>query len=189
MNKQAIEKIYINFSLPINVQTANQLKGICVNLLGRHDPKELHFHISSPGGSVRDGIDLYNFLKALPCNIIMHNMGVIDSIATVIFMAGNEKYACPGTSFLFHGVGIQVPERMNYSKLQEIGSGLKVDEDKIAHLLAENCDLSEDEIKQFFSQGESKDLDFALDKKIIDEIKPAVIDKQFPIVHINMNIK
>ncbi len=53
--------------------------------------KEFYFLISSPGGSVNDGIVLYNFIKALPAKIIMHNIGVIDSIATVIFLAANER--------------------------------------------------------------------------------------------------
>jgi ATP-dependent protease ClpP protease subunit len=34
----------------------------------------------------------------------MHNTGAIDSIATVIFHAADERYAAPHASFLFHGI-------------------------------------------------------------------------------------
>ena len=34
----------------------------------------------------------------------MHNIGSIDSIANVIFLAGQKRYAAPNSSFLFHGI-------------------------------------------------------------------------------------
>jgi len=57
---------------------------------------------------VRDGVTLYNFIRSLPVKTIMHNIGIIDSIANVVFLAANERYANPSSSFLFHGVGFDV---------------------------------------------------------------------------------
>jgi ATP-dependent protease ClpP protease subunit len=31
-------------------------------------------------------------------------VGNVDSIGNVIFLAGQERYACPHTTFMFHGV-------------------------------------------------------------------------------------
>jgi len=67
-------------------------------------PDVLYFLFSSNGGSVNAGIALYNFLRALPVEIIMHNTGSIDSIATVIFLAADKRYAALHSTFLFHGV-------------------------------------------------------------------------------------
>ena len=34
----------------------------------------------------------------------MHNVGQVDSSANVIFLAADERYASPHTTFLFHGM-------------------------------------------------------------------------------------
>jgi ATP-dependent Clp protease protease subunit len=157
-------------------------------LYQNHKPKELYFLISSPGGSTKDGITLYNFLKAIPCDITMHNMGAIDSIAIIIFMAGDNRFACSGTSFHFHGVGIEPKGHHYLSRLKEMVSSIEDDEAKIAHIISNNSKLSEDEIRGYFNQGESKNSDFALDNDIISEVKQAAIDDQFPIHNLAINI-
>ena len=55
---------------------------------------------SSPGGNVSNGITIYNFLRALPVRMIIHNIGIVDSIANVIFLGIDERYAVPHSSFL-----------------------------------------------------------------------------------------
>ncbi len=44
--------------------------------------------LSTPGGQVMAGITGYNFLRALPFRLVIHNAGNIDSIRNAIFLAG-----------------------------------------------------------------------------------------------------
>lgn len=41
--------------------------------------------LSTPGGSVMNGLNLYNVLRALPFKIITHNVGNVDSIGMQLF--------------------------------------------------------------------------------------------------------
>ena len=61
--------------------------------------------LSSEVGSVMHGINLYNVLRALPVKLVTHNVGNVDSIGNAIFLAGEERYACQHSTFMFHGVG------------------------------------------------------------------------------------
>src|SRR5438876_762879 len=94
--------VYINFNSGITEPVVNKLMAACVEILAKSKPDTLYFMFASGGGAIDAGIVLYNFLRALPCKVIMHNTGAIDSIATVIFHAADERYAAPYASFLFH---------------------------------------------------------------------------------------
>jgi ATP-dependent Clp protease protease subunit len=162
---------------------------VCSELVAKQRPGTLYFLFSSNGGNVNAGITLYNFLKALPVEIVMHNTGSIDSIATVIFLAGTKRYAAKHSTFLFHGIATQFEAKttVDRSKLQELLSGLVQDEKKLSGIIAGNTKLSEEEIRQLFLQGESKDLTFAMDKGVIQEIRDPAIPNDAQIVSLNLN--
>jgi ATP-dependent Clp protease protease subunit len=181
--------IYINYFDGINEPKVKALMAICSDIVANQKPDTLYFLFSSNGGSVNAGIVLYNFLRALPVEIVMHNTGSIDSIATVVFLAANKRYAAFHSTFLFHGVRMNFPQGagFDYTQLHEHISMLKQDENKIAGIIAARTHLSEAEIRQLFHQGESKDLTFAIDRGIIHEVKDAGIPKDAPFMTVNLN--
>jgi ATP-dependent Clp protease, protease subunit len=178
---------YVNFVDSITLAKVKQLMAICTQIFQKEKPDEIYFLFASPGGEVQAGIALYNFLKALPCRITMHNTGAIDSIATVIFMAGDRRIASPGTSFHFHGVGATVGgnTRLTHAHLLELLSNLQQDENKIAVLLSSNSSLTLDELQILFRQGETKDLTFAMEKGVIHEISNPTIPADAKLVTCN----
>ena len=50
----------------------------------------IYLHINSPGGSVFDGMAIFNILKSHPANVIVRVEGLAASMASVIMCAGNE---------------------------------------------------------------------------------------------------
>lgn len=176
--------IYINYFDVIDEARTKAIMSICAQLLSQQKPDRLYFLFASAGGSVNAGIALYNYLKALPLKITMHNTSTIDSIATVVFLAGDERYAAPHSSFLYHGVASNFPQgaRVNLAQMREFESRLKHDQDKIAGIIAENTGITEEETKKLFSQGESKDLEFAKEKGVITDIRSPIIPKEAPLI-------
>jgi ATP-dependent protease ClpP protease subunit len=175
--------VYINFHSVINESVVNKLMAVCVETVARIKPSALYFLFASPGGGVDPGIVLYNFLRALPCKVVMHNTGSIDSIATVIFHAADERYSSPHASFLFHGITWTFGQNQTVyrNQIDEIRSGIIEAENKISKIISERCRLSEDEIRSLFRQGETKNTAFAFEKGIIHEIREAKVpsDAQF----------
>jgi len=59
-------------------------------------------HINSEGGVVDTGFDIFNYLKSLQLPITTVGSGLVASIATVIFMAGDTRVLTTGTQFMIH---------------------------------------------------------------------------------------
>jgi len=185
------DTVYINYYDAIDMDRARLLMDACTRIMGQFSPKTLYFMFASPGGHVASGIALYNFLKAIPPKVVMHNMSSVDSIGTVVFLAGDERYASPNTTFLFHGVEMQFPggASLNLSKMEEVKSGLSEDQNKIAGIIAENTNITTDEIQRLFAQGETKSLEFAKDKKFISDIRPVKVAPTDMLVNIAIQPK
>ena len=165
--------VYINFNCGISEPVVNKLMAACVEIAAQTKPDAIYFLFSSGGGSVDAGVVLYNFLRALPCKLIMHNTGAIDSIATVIFHAADERYAAPYASFLFHGITWTFNQHQTVfrNQIEEIRSVIVEAENKIAKIISGRCALKEEDIRTLFLQGETKNVAFALEKGIIQGVR------------------
>jgi len=62
----------------------------------------LTVRIASNGGSVSDGVAIYNMLRDYPGEVTTINDAIAASIATVIFMAGDVRKAAATASFMTH---------------------------------------------------------------------------------------
>lgn len=180
---------YINYFDSIDIKRVKTIMSVCANIIAKDKPNKLYFLFASPGGDVNSGIVLYNYLKALPVKIIMHNIGTVDSIGNIIFSAGEERYASPHSTFLFHGVKMNINQGSSLSveQLGELRSRLDSDQLKIAGILQENTNLNEEEILGFFREGESKDAEFAREKGLVHDIRIAKIQEGAPFITININ--
>ncbi len=136
-------------------------------------------NISSPGGNVAAGMILHNYLKSLPCKLVMHNIGSVDSIAIIIFLAGEERRANPNSSFLFHGIvtNFATQTAMTMFQLKERLGSLEVDQNKISNTITELTKITKSELDELFLQGEVKSPEFALEKGFIHEIKVMKLPK------------
>ena len=63
---------------------------------------ELTLRINSPGGSVFDGIAIYNALKRHPAKVIITVEGLAASIASVILCAGDEVVMPKNALIMIH---------------------------------------------------------------------------------------
>lgn len=176
--------VYISFVAEINVSTAEVLLNTC-GQLANQKIKNVHLLLSTPGGQVREGIALYNTLRAMPFKLITHNTGSVNSIGNVIFLAGEERYACPVSYFMFHGVGFEAPGvRLEEKLLRERLDGIMSDQGLIAKVIQERTRLNSEETSKLFLQAVTKDAPWAKDVGIIDEIREAHIPSGTPVVQL-----
>ena len=164
------QTFYLTFLGPINDTSAPGLMQVCNKIVFELNFPKLHILLSTPGGSVNFGIVLYHFLTALPVSLTTHNIGSVDSIGNVIFLAGKDRFAAPGSTFLFHGVASQLTGSFSYTQLTEIVSQLKEDENRIEMLVTEKSAMEATQVRSLFSQGKSLSCEEALEKKIATQI-------------------
>jgi len=179
--------VYVYFYDDIDAGRVKTIMAILSNIVANEKPDTLYFLFASRGGQVDAGVTLYNFLKSLPAEIVMHNIGVINSIANVIFLSGSKRYAAPHSTFLFHGAAVQLNGNLSLPQLNEIRDSPSKDQDTIAGIVCDNTKMQRKTIETLFLQGETKDVKFALEHGIIDEIKSPQMPKDAVFVSININ--
>lgn len=58
--------------------------------------------LASGGGDIGAGVNLFNYLKALPLEVQTIGFGEVDAAATLIFLGGKERIAVEDCHFFFH---------------------------------------------------------------------------------------
>lgn len=66
------------------------------------DGEDLEFQISSPGGYIYDGLEIFNLIKGYKGNTITVAIGMAASMASYLLMAGDVKKAAPNAIFMIH---------------------------------------------------------------------------------------
>lgn len=66
------------------------------------DAKTIHLRVNSPGGSVFDGVAIYNALKDHPAKIVTHIDSLAASISSVIALAGDEIVMAENAFMMIH---------------------------------------------------------------------------------------
>lgn len=68
----------------------------------RRDSLKPIFLISSRGGSTEEALRIHAYLSCLPIEITTVGIGLVESAATIVYLAGKRRLATPSTIFLFH---------------------------------------------------------------------------------------
>ena len=127
------------------------------------------------------GMTVFNVLRGMPFKLITHNVGNVDSIGNVIFLAGEERYACSNATFMFHGVAAGLPPnqtRMEQKDLRERLDSVESDNARIASVIGQRANFKEErEIADLFLEARTKTPNYAREKGIIHEIR----DVQIPL--------
>lgn len=170
--QQIPQTVYVSFSAEINPNTTETLVATVSNLANK-GVRTVYLMISTPGGSVMNGMNLYNVLRALPIHLITHNVGNIDSIGNAVFLAGEERYACAHSTFMFHGVGFDItgPLRLEEKFLKEKLDNIVIEHNRIGSVIEERTKLEREAISKLFLEAQTKDATFALGCGIVKEIK------------------
>jgi ATP-dependent Clp protease protease subunit len=176
---------YVSFIAGVNEGTVQRLL-FQVNQQIQFGARTVHLLLSTPGGDVAPGVALYNALIGLPCQLVTHNIGNVDSIGNVVFLAGNQRYAVPNATFMFHGVGLPLQQfRLEQKNGKAILDGLAADTAKITGVLESRAKFADrEEIAQLFVHESMKDTSYAKEHAIIDDVRNVEIPQGSPFVQL-----
>lgn len=131
-----------------------------------------------------NGMNLYNFMRGLPIKITTHNVGNVNSIGQVVFLAGEERYAAPHSTFMFHGVGFDVERGARFEEriLRERTQSILADQARIGAIIEERTNLDSRQVKKLFLEAQTKDTNYALSVGIVNQVLDFKIPAGSPIV-------
>lgn len=89
---------------PINDFVANAVIAQMLFLQMEDLKKDISLYINSPGGSVTDGMAIYDTMNFLQCDTVTYCVGQAASMATLLLAAGTKgkRYALPNSRVMMH---------------------------------------------------------------------------------------
>lgn len=135
------------------------------------DGKDLTVHINSYGGEVKEGLGIYNLLKAYPGQVTTVVDGFACSIASVIFMAGAKRIMNGSSLLMIHNAWSYAEGDSNALRKQADDLE-KITQPSIA-IYKENSTLDETAIRQMMDEETWITPEEALKYGFATEIKEA----------------
>ncbi len=168
--------VYVSFSAEINPNTTESLIAVMANCVNQK-VKTVYLMLSTPGGTVMNGMNLYNILRGMPFELTTHNVGNVDSIGNAVFLAGKNRYAAPHSTFMFHGVGFNAQQggRFEEKLLRERLDGILSDQKRIGAIITDRTNISDSEVEELFREAQTKDATYAVGCGLIHKIKDVQI--------------
>lgn len=144
--------------------------------LGEIDSSTIHLRINSPGGSVFDGMAIYNAIRQHKSKVVAHVDGLAASISSVIALAADEVVMSDKAFFMIHdpwsiSVGNAEILRKDAELLDKAGA-------MIAKTYIEKSGRPEKEILNYMKDETWFTASEALDVGLIDSIDKDVEDKE-----------
>ena len=148
------------------------------------DVKTINLHINSPGGSVFEGIAIYNMLKQNKAHVNVYVDGLAASIASVIAMSGDAIFMPSNSMLMIHNPWTMAVG--NASELRKQADDLdKITESSIQTYLNQAGDkLDEETLRQLMDDETwltaKEAVDYGLATEVIEANKAAAsISKNF----------
>ena len=109
------------------------------------DVAKINVHINSYGGEVAEGLAIYNALKRHKAKVVTYCDGFACSIASVIFMAGDERVMCNSSLLMIHNAWAYAMG--NAEELRKQANDLEKITQASVEAYKSHSNLSEEEIK------------------------------------------
>lgn len=177
----------IVFSGPVWPPATKPLRSACCRAVNDgHD--SLILMMNSTGGGIDEGFGLYGFLRALPVDLTLVNLGIVGSIANIVFLAGETRIAVPDAVFLFHGFSWTydpaqtVPEPEMREHLMILASVAT----RMTALMQARTGLSAADFAthRFLETPSIHPASFALEKGIVHRVEQVVLERSTRLINV-----
>lgn len=89
---------------PINSAVANNVIAQMLFLEADNPDKDIQLYINSPGGSVWDGLGIYDIMQFVKCDVATTCIGMAASMGSLLLTAGTKgkRYVLPNAQVMIH---------------------------------------------------------------------------------------
>jgi ATP-dependent Clp protease protease subunit len=169
---------YIKFFAGVNQASVNALMAAVEQKLGQ-GAKDIVLLISSTGGSAFYALSAYNFLKGVPAQVVTHNFGSVDSMAVVLFCAGDRRLSVPRARFVLHGLSFPFAQgvSLDEDQLGERLGSLRIDTENMAGVIAATTGRSEEKVAQDILNRTTLNPEQAVEYGLVHEIREELLPR------------
>lgn len=161
----------------VNSQTASLVVAQLLFLEGQDSEKDISLYINSPGGSVTDGLAIYDTMQYIKCDVSTICVGMAASMGAFLLSSGakGKRIALPNSSILIHQPLIGGHGLTGQTTDIEIAAkNLVQTKERLNRILAENCDKTVEDLARDTDRDNWLTAQEALEYGLVDK----VIDKR-----------
>ena len=157
----------------VNAATASVVVAQLLYLEGQDPDKDIFLYINSPGGSVTDGMAIYDTMKYIKCDVSTICMGMAASMGAFLLSSGTKgkRIALPNSEIMIHqplisggGISGQVTDIMIRSNY------LQRTKERLNRILCENTGKDYDIICKDTERDNFMTAQEALEYGLIDKV-------------------
>ena len=154
----------------VNSTTARLVVAQLLYLEAQDPDKDIQLYINSPGGSVTDGMAIYDTMQYVKCDVSTICVGMAASMGAFLLSAGTKgkRIALPNAEIMIHqpsaGTQGQITDMAIHLKRLESIKG------KINQIMAENTGRSVEEVTAACERDNFMSAEEALEFGLIDKI-------------------
>lgn len=154
----------------VNTEMAASVVAQLLWLSATEPNKDIYMYINSPGGSVTDGMAIYDTMQHIPCDVHTIGIGMCASMGSILLSGGTKgkRSLLPHAEVMIHqplgGAKGQATE------IQIVAEHILKTKQMLTELMAENCGRQYEEVLQDMERDNYMSAEKALEYGIVDEI-------------------
>ena len=154
----------------VNATTASLVVAQLLYLEAQDPDKDIQLYINSPGGSVTDGMAIYDTMQYVKCDVSTICVGLAASMGAFLLSAGTKgkRIALPNAEIMIHqpsaGTQGQITDRAIHLKR------LETIKKRMNQILAENTGKSLEEVTEACERDNFMSAEEAMSFGLIDKI-------------------
>ncbi|MCI8478260.1 MAG: ATP-dependent Clp protease proteolytic subunit [Oscillospiraceae bacterium] len=122
----------------VNATTAGLIVAQFLYLEAQDPDKDIQFYINSPGGSVTDGMAIYDVMQYIKCDVATFCVGMAASMGAFLLSSGakGKRFALPNAEIMIHQ-----PSAGTQGQITDMAIHLKrleIIKKRMNHILSEN---------------------------------------------------
>ena len=160
----------VMLSEEVNAATASVIVAQLLFLEAQDPDKDIQFYINSPGGSITDGMAIYDTMQYIKCDVSTICIGLGASMAAFLLSAGTKgkRFALPNAEIMIHqpsaGTQGQVTDMaLHVKRFETIKKRMNA-------ILADNTGKSVEEVTAACERDNFMTADEALQFGLIDKV-------------------
>ena len=154
----------------INEDVANIVTSQLLYLNSVDSDSDIKLFINSPGGSVIDGLAIYDIMNWVEPDVATYTMGMAASMGSILLSSGakGKRYSLPHSKIMIHQVSGYAGGQ--YSDIKIWAEEIKKHQSELYSILAENTGKSFEQIEKDADRDHWFTAKEALEYGLIDEI-------------------
>ena len=154
----------------VNATTASLVVAQLLYLEAQDPDKDIQFYINSPGGSITDGMAIYDTMQYIKCDVSTICVGMCASMAAFLLSSGakGKRLALPNAEIMIHQ-----PSAGTQGQITDMAIHLKrleIIKKRMNTILADNCGRSVEEVTAACERDNFMTADEAKEYGLIDKI-------------------